>query len=470
MLIKIELYKPFFEPELLRVSDQFYKDEAAELNAHFEVVGYLKHTERRINEEIGRTMDYLDKSTENKLCSLIEKIFITDNLQAILSNGFDGLIDNSNIESLSKLYYFLDKVGKLDFLKKTWGYYIKQRGNALINENELSVERILQYKASLETILNDCFQKNASLKSAMQFAFEDCINVKTNKIAELSSKYIDDVLKNAHKISTDEQAVEAKLDDAISIFRYLSAKDIFEAFYTKRLVKRLLLGLSSSDMLEKKMIDKLKHECGTTFTRKSEDIFKDFEISKGLTSEFLGSNYYANIDSKIEFSVVMFSMNSWPLKNLAYSGFGAPFSSVIEAFNKFYLQKFAGVVISWQYDTSTCEVTWHAADTKYQCIVSVIQAIILLLFNNKEELTFDEIKEIINIDPEDLKTNLMSFLIAKERIVKKEPEGNTKISETDKFSINTEFTSKRKQFKINPLQKKETVDFSVGRFILTLKK
>jgi len=456
MLIKIELYKPFFEPELLRVSDQFYKDEAAELNANFEVVGYLKHTERRINEEIGRTMDYLDKSTENKLCSLIEKIFITDNLQAILSNGFDGLIDNSNIESLSKLYYFLDKVGKLDFLKKTWGYYIKQRGNALINENELSVERILQYKASLETILNDCFQKNASLKSAMQFAFEDCINVKTNKIAELSSKYIDDVLKNAHKISNDEQAVEAKLDDAISIFRYLSAKDIFEAFYTKRLVKRLLLGLSSSDVLEKKMIDKLKHECGTTFTRKSEDIFKDFEISKGLTSEFLGSNYYANIDSKIEFSVVMFSMNSWPLKNLAYSGFSSPFSSVIEAFNKFYLQKFAGVVISWQYDTSTCEVTWHAADTKYQCIVSVIQAIILLLFNNKEELTFDEIKEIINIDPEDLKTNLMSFLIAKERIIKKEPETSTKISETDKFSINTEFTSKRKQFKINPLQKKET--------------
>jgi len=250
--------------------------------------------------------------------------------------------------------------------------------------------------------------------------------------------------------------VEAKLDDAISIFRYLSAKDIFEAFYTKRLVKRLLLGLSSSDILEKKMIDKLKHECGTTFTRKSEDIFKDFEISKGLTSEFLGSNFYDNLDQKIEFSVVMFSMNSWPLKNLAYNGFGSPFSSIVDAFNKFYLQKFAGVVISWQYDTSTCEVIWHADDTKYQCIVSVIQAVILLMFNNKEEFTFDELKEIINIDPEDLKTNLMSFLVAKERIVKKEPEASNKISETDKFSINKEFTSKRKQFKINPLQKKET--------------
>ncbi len=45
-----------------------------------------------------------------------------------------------------------------------------------------------------------------------------------------------------------------------------------------------------------------------------------------------------------------------------------------------------------------------------------------MMFNGKDEFTFDEIKEIINIDPEDLKTNLMSFLIAKERIVKKEPE------------------------------------------------
>ena len=259
MLIKIELYKSHFEPELLKVSDLFYKEESQQLNQNFEIVGYLKHTENRLNEEIKRTIEYLDKSTENKLCSLIEKIFITDNLQVILYSGFDSLIDNANTESLSKLYYFLDKVGKLDFLKKTWGYYIKQRGNALINETELSVERILQYKSGLEKILNECFQKNASLKSAMQFAFEDCVNIKTNKIAELSSKYIDDMLRNAHKISTDEKEVEARLDDAISIFRFLSAKDIFEAFYTKRLVKRLLLGLSSSDTLEKKMIDKLKH-------------------------------------------------------------------------------------------------------------------------------------------------------------------------------------------------------------------
>ena len=30
----------------------------------------------------------------------------------------------------------------------------------------------------------------------------------------------------------------------LDLFKYLTAKDIFEAFYTKRLLKRLLFGLS----------------------------------------------------------------------------------------------------------------------------------------------------------------------------------------------------------------------------------
>ena len=92
----------------------------------------------------------------------------------------------------------------------------------------------------------------------MTYSLEDCINTKTNKVAELTSKQMDDILRTAHKISSDEKIIEDKLDDVLSIFRFLQARDIFEAFYTKRLVKRVLLGLSSSEDLEKKMIEKLK--------------------------------------------------------------------------------------------------------------------------------------------------------------------------------------------------------------------
>lgn len=42
------------------------------------------------------------------------------------------------------------------------------------------------------------------------------------------------------------------------LFRFIDGKDIFEAFYTKELAKRLLLNKSASVDAEKAMLSKLK--------------------------------------------------------------------------------------------------------------------------------------------------------------------------------------------------------------------
>ena len=39
----------------------------------------------------------------------------------------------------------------------------------------------------------------------------------------------------------DESQIQINIDKALYLFNYLPAKDIFEAFYNKRLIKRLLL-------------------------------------------------------------------------------------------------------------------------------------------------------------------------------------------------------------------------------------
>ena len=49
--------------------------------------------------------------------------------------------------------------------------------------------------------------------------------------------------KNSSK-KMSEQDIEIILDDLMQIFRYLLGKDIFEAFYCKKLAKRLLLERS----------------------------------------------------------------------------------------------------------------------------------------------------------------------------------------------------------------------------------
>lgn len=53
-----------------------------------------------------------------------------------------------------------------------------------------------------------------------------------------------------------------KYEAIISVFRYLSAKDIFEAYFTKYLSERLIKRKSESWDEEKDFISKLKNECG----------------------------------------------------------------------------------------------------------------------------------------------------------------------------------------------------------------
>jgi hypothetical protein len=72
-----------------------------------------------------------------------------------------------------------------------------------------------------------------------------------NRPAELLAKYVDAKLKGEKGVS--EAEVEALLDRAMVIFRYVGSKDVFEAFYKKDLAKRLLLGASRSGCLALEM-------------------------------------------------------------------------------------------------------------------------------------------------------------------------------------------------------------------------
>ena len=69
------------------------------------------------------------------------------------------------------------------------------------------------------------------------------------------------------------------MDKTITVFRYLTDKDVFERYYKGHLAKRLLLGRSVSDDAERQMLGKLKVECGHQFTQKLEGMFNDMKLS-----------------------------------------------------------------------------------------------------------------------------------------------------------------------------------------------
>lgn len=66
------------------------------------------------------------------------------------------------------------------------------------------------------------------------------------------------------------------------LFKYLEDKDVFQTFYTTKLSKRLIHGVSASDEAEASMISKLKEACGFEYTNKLQRMFTGLIIDSFL--------------------------------------------------------------------------------------------------------------------------------------------------------------------------------------------
>lgn len=97
--------------------------------------------------------------------------------------------------------------------------------------------------------------------------------------------------------------------------------------------------------------------------------------------------------------------------------------------------------------------------------VSLFQTLVLLLFNEVDELSLDEVKSRTAIEESELGRTLQSLACGKARVLNKIPKGK-EVEVNDKFSFNHEFRAKLFRIKINQIQMKETVSLlSVSVFV-----
>lgn len=67
----------------------------------------------------------------------------------------------------------------------------------------------------------------------------------------------------------------------MNVFKFLEDKDVFQTFYTTKLSKRLIHGVSVSDESEVSMISKLKEACGFEYTNKLQRMFTGLHLLLG---------------------------------------------------------------------------------------------------------------------------------------------------------------------------------------------
>jgi len=90
----------------------------------------------------------------------------------------------------------VERVNKLDFLKKTWNFYIKETGGNILNLEEPQIlPKLLDFKLRLIMIIEKSFNDSKAFRTSMDYAFEYIMNLKTNTMAEITSNAIDCKLK-----------------------------------------------------------------------------------------------------------------------------------------------------------------------------------------------------------------------------------------------------------------------------------
>ena len=204
------------------------------------------------------------------------------------------------------------------------------------------------------------------------------------------------------------------------------------------------------------MLSKLKAECGAGFTSKLEGMFKDMELSRDINVAF--KNHLDNLPKgqgaqykSIDLTVNVLSVAYWPTYQPMEVNIPGDMPKYQEVFQKFYHGKYSGRKLQWQPNLGHCVLKASFKGGAKELKVSLFQTLCLCSFNDADELSLEEIRELTAIEDGELRRTLQSLACGKARVLQKMPRGKD-INDGDKFVYNKDFTHQLFHIKINQVR------------------
>jgi hypothetical protein len=358
--------------------------------------------------------------------------------------------------------------------------YAKTRGLALMTgmpdskTGKQKIAELLDLQGRLQQLLAQLphAAEHVSLKNVWEDVVNPPMENNTNVVAEALAKYVDLYLRDAKKQVPDNNWASRIIS---GIFCYLQAKDIFEAFYKKDLAKRLLYNRVVSVDVERHFVSLLKAECGAGYTSKMEGMFQDMDWSRETMTRYkqtlmdtTAATATANND-QLDMDIQVLTTGYWPVYP-QYPNLILPESlkTPQEQFTNHYKTKYQGRRMAWQYALGQCLVRFRPEDNgpKYDLIVGLTQALVLLQFNNTDEMKLAQLLPLVGIEDRDEMENILrSLSVGKEgtRVLQKRDHDADKKNKTrqmvhadDTFRVRESFKSHSRRIRISNLLMKET--------------
>ena len=127
------------------------------------------------------------------MIATVEKQLIGEHLIQILQKGLDILIEENRIQDLKLMFNLLSRVknGPQELNLHYCGY-VKKRGRMIVidpEKDKTMVQELLDFKEKLNNIVLMCFQKAEKFVNSLKESFENFINQRLNKPAELIGNF-----------------------------------------------------------------------------------------------------------------------------------------------------------------------------------------------------------------------------------------------------------------------------------------
>jgi len=468
----LEIYRVHFEKPFLAATRAFYQQESKQFVSENSVVDYMKKAEARLDEEEERVRMYLHNDISGPLKKACCEVLIADH-SALLRDEFQVLLDNDREEDMARMYKLLSRIPDgLDPLRQKFEAHVRNAGLAAVAkvasdaeklEPKVYVEALLEIHTQYQTLVKRAFSDEPEFTRSLDNACREFVNrnaickAGSSKSPELLAKYTDVLLRKSGT-GVEEAELDATLTQIMTVFKYIEDKDVFQKFYSRMLARRLVHSNSSSDDAETSMISKLKEACGFEYTNKLQRMFQDMQISKDLNTGFREHTKVLQLDKQpLDSSYSILGTSFWPLTapNTTFNP-PAEVQADLDRFSLFYKNKHEGRKLTWLWQLCKGELKasyCKAAKTPYTFQVSVYQMAILLLFNEKDTQTYEDVLSATQLTNE-VHDAAMGILL-KAKILLMKPDGD-KPGPGKTFHLNYDFKSKKIRVNLNISTKTES--------------
>jgi len=475
----LEVYEKYFQEKFLLESEKFFTEEAQANAAVGSPLEYLKIAEKKFNEEMERANFYIDVSTKRPLIDAFIFSYIISTAQDIVDmvdTGLRLLFDEGDFQNTKKVMalFYQNKVSQEKFDDVFYDYEKKGLEATLRNENTEGGEKeqfgmikgLIQYRKRCQKALKlfHDIEGDASRVKVVKVddIYEREINANKKLVMELNS-YLDFNFREGFR-SLQDQEIEGKLDEVMDIFRYIRDRDIFEKGYSFFLSKRLLQIKNLNQDNEKTFMGKLRQECGNHYTTKVETMLSDINLSKDFFDEFKQhvKSLQENSDQATKeslsfaelFDVKVLTQVNWPTVVPKLYQIPEEVRSWTTYFDGYYSNKYPGRKLIWILSLGNAELRSTLGGKKKEFLVSSIQLMVLLLFNNANAISVDEIIARTKVPFEDIEMHLAGLLAV--QVLKKEGEsGGRDVKDVDTLVLNEKFVHKEYRVRVPATKKKK---------------